>query len=99
MVRLSDAAVLTPTVAALAGEVTAAFAGVWPDAVAALLTEPASRSAWVATYVPVQVVERPGSRLVTGQEIGPPGPAGAANVSATPSWATVTLPLLVTAKE
>ena len=39
-----------------------------PEAVAVLVTKPASRSAWVAAYVAEQVIESPGARLaVTGQ--------------------------------
>ena len=42
-------------------EVIAWLAGVLPDAVAVLLTDPASTSAWVTVYVAVQVTEAAGA--------------------------------------
>ena len=53
-------------------------------------TEPALRSVWVTTCVPVQVVKTPGARVVTGHEI----PVTMASVTTTLEM--VTLPVLVT---
>jgi len=41
--------------------VIAWLAGVLPDAVAVLLTDPASTSAWVTVYVAMQVTEAAGA--------------------------------------
>ena len=38
-----------------------------PEAVAVFVTEPASRSAWVAPYVAEQVIVAPGARLAVGR--------------------------------
>src|SRR5580765_1186650 len=62
-----------------------------PVAPAWVVTEPASRSAWVTVWTAVQVVLWPGARLVTGQ-------LGALSVlsSVTVIPLIVTLPVLVT---
>jgi hypothetical protein len=89
------------TVAVEAGEVTVPPAGVVPDTVAELLMTPLSMSAWVAVYVKVQVVVAAGARVVAAQVIAPTVSAvdGLVKASATARLLTVTLPLLVTAKE
>ena len=76
-------------------EVTAAFAGVRPVAVAVLFTAPASTSAWVIVYgaVVVQVVDAFGARVVVGQVVAPTF----ASTMASPVM--VCAPVLVTAKE
>ena len=75
--------------------VTAAPTGGVPEATALLTIDPVSRSAWVDTYVAVQVVVAPGASVVTGQVTADrPG-----NGSATPTPDSVTLPVLVTANE
>ena len=70
-----------------------------PDAVAVFVIEPASMSACVTVYVPVQVVEAPGASVVTGQVItgGVPVPENAVSVADTP--VSVALPVLVTKNE
>ena len=40
-----------------------------PVTVAVLITDPASRSAWVTVWTAVQVVDAPTARVLTGQEI------------------------------
>ncbi len=87
------------TVALEAGEVTAVPSGAVAPATAEFAIEPASRSACEAAYVSVHVVPAPGARVVVGQLTAAEVPAGAVKVSLTPSPVSVTLPVLVTAKE
>ena len=64
-----------------------------------LTTDPASMSAWVTMYVPVQVVDACGARVVTGHVTtgGVPEPENAVSVALTP--VSVVFPVLVTAYE
>src|SRR4051794_6996151 len=70
-----------------------------PVATAVFSMLPVSASAWVTAYVPVQVVDAPAAKVVTGQVMVGTGPAGAGNVSATAIELTVEAPELVTRKE
>ena len=63
-VRLGDAVIVESAVSVA---LTAAPSGGVPDAVAVLVTCPASTSACVAVYVAVQVVRSPGASCETGQ--------------------------------
>src|SRR6185437_8521536 len=68
-------------VAEAAGETTAVLCGSRPDAVAVLVTDPASTSAWVITCaLVVQVVDACGARVVVGHETA----AAAGSLTATP---------------
>ena len=79
---------------ALLVSVTGPPVGGVPDAVAVLLTDPASMSAWVTALVAVQVVDAAGAKLDTGHETGDrPG-----NGSETPTALSVTFPVFVTTK-
>jgi hypothetical protein len=62
-----------------------------PVAVPVLLTWPASRSAWVVTYVAEQVMDAPEIKLVAGQLIADRPVIGSVTVTA-----KVSLPVLVT---
>ena len=73
--------------------------GAVPDATAVLVTEPASTSACVMTYVAVQVVDAAGARVVVGQLIGDNVPVPENDVSLTAMLVIVTLPVLVTKNE
>jgi hypothetical protein len=82
-------------------EVTAAPVGGVPDAVAVLLTDPASISAWVTVYVAVHVTCAPGAI-----ELAPAGHVAALNdpvpenaPSFTPTPCNVTFPVFVTTNE
>ena len=66
--------------------------GVRPEAVAVLVTAPASTSAWVIVYEAVQVVVAPGASVVVGQPTGP------VFGSATATSVRVTAPGLVRVK-
>ncbi|GAA3572407.1 hypothetical protein GCM10022197_31410 [Microlunatus spumicola] len=74
------------------GEVTAPPRGSVPVAVAVLTTAPASTSACVMAYVPVQEVPAPGCRVLVGQVTEP------RRGSEIPRFVTVSVPVLVTAK-
>ena len=69
---------------------TAAPVGGVPLAWAVLSTEPEFTSAWVMSYVAVQVVDSPGASVVVGHDTG----AAFGSVTLTP--VTVTAPVLVT---
>jgi hypothetical protein len=90
---------VTVTVAVELLAVTGGPVGGVPDAVAVFVMEPASMSACVTAYVPVQVVDCCGIRVVTGQVItgGVPVPENA--VSVTPTPVRVVFPVLVTRNE
>ncbi|SNT64891.1 hypothetical protein SAMN05216276_11427 [Streptosporangium subroseum] len=87
------------TVAVDGADVTAGPVGGVPEATAVFTIEPASMSAWVVTYVPVQVVEACGASVVTGHVItgGVPEPENA--VSTAPTPVNVALPVLTTRYE
>src|SRR4051812_49722761 len=53
-----------------------------PLATALFSMLPVSASAWVTAYVPVQVVDAPAAKVVTGQVMVGTGPAGAGDGSA-----------------
>ena len=91
-------AAVAVTVADDGFEVMVAPRGLSADAVAESTIEPLSISAWVATYVPVHVVDASGARVVTGQ-VTVTDVAGAVAVSVTPSRVAVTFPVFVTANE
>src|SRR5271166_2426282 len=55
------------TVTENGADVTTLPWGLVPDAVAALVTDPALRSPWVTAYEPVQVSEPPGVNVADGQ--------------------------------
>ena len=74
--------------------VTAGPVGGVPDAVAVLLTAPASMSAWVTVRDAVHVVDAPGANDDTGHEMADRPGSG----SVTPTEVRVTLPVLVTRK-
>jgi hypothetical protein len=95
----TDGAEVAETVADDGADVTGGPVGGVPDAVAVSVIEPASMSACVTVYVPVQVVDAPGASVVTGHEItgGVPEPENA--VSVTPTPVSVLLPVFVTKKE
>jgi hypothetical protein len=84
------------TVAVDGSEVTVGPVGGAPEAVAVFTIDPASTSAWVATYVLVQVVEACGTSVVTGHVItgGVPEPENA--VSTAPTPVNVVFPVLTT---
>ena len=70
-------------------------AGAEPVAVAVLLIAPRSTSAWVTTYVAVQVVDKSGASVASGHDTAErPG-----NGSLTPALERVTLPVFVTKNE
>ena len=73
--------------------------GAVPVATAVLVTEPASTSACVTTYVAVHVVDSAGARVVAGQLIGDNVPVPENDASATLMLLIVTLPVLVTRNE
>ncbi|MEU8385210.1 hypothetical protein [Streptosporangium sp. NPDC048865] len=85
------------TVAVDRADVTAGPVGGVPEALAVFTIDPASTSACVVSYVPVQVVEAPGASVVTGHVIsgGVPVPEKAVSVTSTP--VNVVLPVLRTA--
>ena len=62
-----------------------------PVTVAVLVMLPASKSAWLTTWVAVQVIEPPGARLVAVQAVMAPSLS-----SLTLTALIVTLPVLVT---
>ncbi len=94
--RASAGPDVTVTVAVDALDVTGGPVGGVPVAVAVFVTEPASMSACVTVYVPVQVVDVCGASVVTGQVTtgGVPVPENAVSVAAMPVRAV--LPVLVT---
>ncbi len=87
------------TVADEALDVTGGPAGGVPVAVAVFVTEPASTSACVTVYEPVQVVDACGASVVTGHVMtgGVPVPENAVSATLTP--VSVVLPKLVIAYE
>lgn len=87
------------TVAVDGSDVTADPVGGVPVATAVLVIEPASMSACVTVYVPVQGVDASGASVVTGQVTagGVSVPEKAVSSAATP--VSVELPVLVTRKE
>ena len=87
------------TVAVSGGEVVVPPAGLVPDAVAVLVSVPASMSCCVTTYVPLQVVFVPAASVVTGQLMAGavPVPLNAVSLICRPAMAT--LPVLVTRNE
>src|SRR5262245_40665178 len=87
------------TVALDGFDVIVAPDGAVPVTVAVLAITPASTSAWVAKYLLEQVVEPPGSRVVTGQLIVGAPLAGGAKTSVMVSARKVTVPVLVTRNE
>jgi YbbR domain-containing protein len=95
----SDGAAVAVTVAVDGFDVTAGPVGGVPDAVAVSMIEPPSTSACVTVYVPVQVVDAPGAKVVTGHVMtgGVPVPENAVSVAPTP--VNVALPVLVTWNE
>ena len=95
----NDGAVAAVSVADDGAEVTAGPVGGVPEAVAVFVIEPASTSACVTAYVPVQVVDSCGSSVVTGHEItgGAPVPENAISVALT--LVSVVFPVLVTRYE
>ncbi len=98
----SAGAGVAPAVAELGGEVTGADpSGGVPKPAAVLEIPPASTSAWVATYVPVQVIEAPGARRTgePGQVASGALPVPLNDSSCTPMRLRVTLPVFVIAKE
>ena len=81
------------TVSSSGGDVTGSPSGSWPVAVATLVTEPASRSAWVIVCDAVQVIDSPGAKLA--------GAAGqlssvAMSSSIVNGWNIVVFPVFVT---
>ena len=96
-VTVNAGAGVAVTVADDAGDVTGVPAGAVPVAVAESLIDPASTSACVTVYEPVQVVEASGARVVAGQ-LTVTGPEGATWTSATDTPLTVTFPVFVTTK-
>jgi hypothetical protein len=70
--------------------VTAGPLGGFAEAVATLMTWPASTSAWVSVYVAVHVFATPGAREPAGQVTVP------TFASATATFVSVTLPVFVT---
>jgi hypothetical protein len=70
-----------------------------PDATPVFVIEPASMSACVTVYVPVQVTDAPGATDVSGHEItgGVPVPENAVSAALTP--VSVVFPVLVTTNE
>jgi hypothetical protein len=88
---------VTVTVAVDGAEATGGPVGGVPEAVAVFVIEPASRSAWVVTYVLVQVVEAWGARVVTGQVVTGGVPVPEKEVSLTLTPVSVALPVLVIA--
>src|ERR1700733_9809896 len=79
--RWMPGAGIAVTVSSAGGLVTASSLGVVPVAVAALVTWPASTSAWVAVYVAVQVAVSPVA-IVDG--VHGMGPAMRSSVTCTP---------------
>ncbi|MDH2430314.1 hypothetical protein, partial [Sphaerisporangium sp. TRM90804] len=92
-------AVSMVTVAVDGSELTAGPVGGVPDATAVFTIEPASTSACVTTYVPVQVVDAWGTSVVTGHEITGRGPEPENAVSAAPTSVSVVLPVFTTVYE
>src|SRR5271166_435779 len=86
-VRLDDAVLDTVTVEA--AEVTTVLDGLVPCEVATLVTDPASTSAWVTVYMPVQVSLPPGDSVPDGQ-------LTEFLLSVTPTEVSVVVPVLVT---
>ncbi len=71
-----------------------------PVAVAVLVVDPRSTSAWVSVYVAVNVVESPGARVATeAGVIAPSSPVPSNSPSLTVTSVIVTLPELVTKNE
>ena len=73
--------------------------GAVPDATAVFVMLPALTSAWVTTYVAVQIVDALGANVVAGQVIGDNVPVPENDVSATLMVLIVTLPVFVTKNE
>ncbi|SNS08643.1 hypothetical protein SAMN05216276_1003306 [Streptosporangium subroseum] len=96
MTSVNDAATVTATVAVDGEDMTAEPVGGVPEATAVFTIAPASTSAWVVMYVPVQVVEACGASVVTGQLItgGVPVPENARSTAPTP--VNVSFPVLTT---
>ncbi|MFF3443376.1 hypothetical protein [Streptosporangium sp. NPDC002721] len=84
------------TVAVDGSETTAGPVGGVPEATAVFTIDPASTSAWVVTYVLVQVVEACGTSVVTGQVTTGGAPVPENDVSVTPTPVNVALPVLTT---
>jgi hypothetical protein len=99
LTRVSAATGCAVTVAVDGADVTAGPVGGVPDAVAVLVIEPASMSAWVTTYVAVQVVDCCGATGAAGQVTtgAVPVPENADSATATP--VRVWLPVFVTRNE
>jgi hypothetical protein len=100
----NDGLCVAVTDAVDAADVTAGPVGGVPEAVAELPIEPALKSAAVAVYDAVQVVDEvapvPAAvNVVDGHVMLSAGPAGAVNVSATETPVRVTLPVLLTTNE
>ncbi|MFF3443359.1 hypothetical protein, partial [Streptosporangium sp. NPDC002721] len=70
-----------------------------PDATAVFTIDPASMSACVVTYVPVQVVVAWGASVVTGHVTTGGAPEPENDVSATLKAVNVVLPVLTTVYE
>jgi hypothetical protein len=87
------------TVAVDGSEVTAGPDGGVPDAVAVFVIEPASMSACVTVYVPVQVMDACGAKVDTGHESTGGVPVPENDVSAALTFVSVVLPVLVTRAE
>src|SRR5271165_4588985 len=99
LVRVSAGVWTAGTVAVDWLEVTGLPAESVPEAVAELVTEPASTLAWVVVEVAVQVVEAPAARVAIGS--GLPEQVTALNparVSAMPMLVIVVVPLLWTTR-
>src|SRR4051794_21730509 len=98
-VRVSAGVCSTSTVLADGGEVMVVPLGVCALAVAVLVIEPASRSAWVAVCAAVHVTDPAGAMVRCGHTTDSGGPAGAASESLIDSSDMVTLPVFVTRNE
>jgi hypothetical protein len=93
-------------VVTLAEAVTVSLAGEVPLAMAVSWTEPASKPAWVAVTVPVQVTLAPGAKVMNpfppGQVMALAEPSvevlGVVMASLTPTSLRVVFPVLVTTK-
>ncbi|MEO3814735.1 hypothetical protein ABGB17_37550, partial [Sphaerisporangium sp. B11E5] len=84
------------TVTVEAADDTAGPDGGVPDATAVFTTEPASTSACVTTYVPVQVADSCGASVVTGHETTGGVPVPENDVSAAETPVSVSFPVLTT---
>ncbi|MFF3443365.1 hypothetical protein [Streptosporangium sp. NPDC002721] len=87
------------TVAVDGSDATGGPVGGVPDATAVFTIEPASMSACVVTYVPVQVVEACGTSVVTGHVTTGGVPVPENDVSVTLKAVNVVFPVLTTAYE